>query len=134
MRTSHQITEIIIGAAMKVHRTPGAGFLDSVYQNALVLEIRRSGLAVEKEHSLKVYYDGEIVGDFSADLLVEKSIIVELKAVQSLTTAHEVQTVNYLAATKLDVGLLINFGSSSLQFKRKHRTPLRHPDHPVNPV
>lgn len=121
MPDSHEITEKIIGSAMKVHRTLGPGFLESVYQKALAFELREAALAVELEWPLKVYYERTVVGDFTADLLVEHSIIVELKAVQTLNSAHEVQTANYLTATNLEVGLLINFGTSSLQFKRKHR-------------
>ena len=134
MKSSHEITEVVIGAAMKVHRTLGPGFLESVYQHALAIELRRAGLTAEAQLPLKVCYEGEVVGEFFTDLLVEKSIVVELKAVQALITAHEVQTVNYLTATKLDVGLLINFGAARLEFKRKHRLPLRHPNHPVNSV
>ncbi len=136
MTDSHEITECIIGSAMKVHRTLGPGFLESVYQNALALELQRAGLDVELEWPLKVYYGRSVVGDFSADLLVEKSIIVELKALQALNPAHEVQTVNYLAATGLEVGLLINFGAPSLQFKRKRREArsAANPVNPVNPV
>ena len=134
MRTSHEITELIIGSAMKLHRTLGSGFLESVYHKALAIELRHAGLNVDPEWPLKAYYEGEIVGEFTADLLVEKSIIVELKAVQSLVSAHEVQTVNYLTATKLEVGLPINFGAPSLQFKRKHRLPRPNPENPINPV
>jgi len=122
MTDSHAITEVIIGCAMKVHRALGPGFLESVYQNALVHELRSVGLATESEFPLKVVYDGLVVGEFFADLLIEDSIIVELKAVQALATIHEVQVVNYLTATGMDVGLLINFGAPALQFKRKHRT------------
>lgn len=107
---------------MKVHRSLGSGFVESVYQKALALELRKAGLRLQVEWPLKVYYDEVMVGEFSADLLVEDAIIVELKSVQSLNPAHEVQVVNYLTATKLDIGLLINFGAPSLQFKRKHRT------------
>ncbi|WP_235203383.1 GxxExxY protein [Sulfuriroseicoccus oceanibius] len=116
------LTEKIIGCAMKVHRTLGPGFLESVYSNALCHELRTSGIQSIQEDAISVVYDGIVVGEFKADLLVENRIIVELKAIETLHPAHEVQLVNYLTATNIEVGLLINFGSSSLQFKRKHRT------------
>ena len=123
MKPIDELTKEIIGLAMKVHRTLGPGFLESVYHKALALELRRSGLSVESEKNLKVFYAGECVGDFCADLLVDGRLILELKAVLALTAAHEVQTVNYLVATRLDDALLINFGAPSLQFKRKRRLP-----------
>lgn len=134
MRTSHEITELIIGSAMNVHRTLESGFLESVYHKALAIELRHAGLNVDPAWPLKVHYEGEIGGEFTADLLVEKSIIVELKAVQSLVSAHEVQTVNSLTATKLEVGLIIHFGAPSLPFKRQHRLPRPNPENPINPV
>lgn len=115
------LTEKIIGCAIQVHRVLGPGFLESVYQNAFAHELRKAGLGVECERAINVNYDQVVVGVFSADLLVENVILVENKAVQSLATAHEVQLVNYLTATGIDVGLLINFGASRLEFKRKHR-------------
>jgi len=132
MKTHEEITGEIIGRAMKVHRTLGHGFLESVYQKALFHESRKSGLKVQGEKPVAVLYDGVGVGGFSADLLVEDQIIVELKAVERLCKAHEVQTVNYLTATGLDIGLLINFGAESLEFKKKFG--LRHAPNPVNPV
>jgi len=107
---------------MKVHRTLGPGFLESVYANALTHELRSHSFQVVQEKPIAVIYDNIVVGDFKADLLIDDRIIVELKAIETLHPAHEVQLVNYLTATQLDVGLLINFGSKSLQFKRKHRT------------
>jgi GxxExxY protein len=115
------LTEQIIGLAMKVHRTLGPGFLEAVYQRALLLELQAAGIRAEADKRVRVMYSGVSVGDFIADVLVDDRIILELKAVESLATAHEVQTVNYLTATGLDIGLLINFGSSRLQFKRKFR-------------
>lgn len=117
-----KLTETIIGCAMKVHSALGPGFLESVYQNALAHELRKAGLRVECEKPIQVRYDGVVVGDFSADLLVEGVVMVENKAVQTLAPAHEVQLVNYLTATGIEVGLLLNFGAEKLQFKRKHRT------------
>jgi GxxExxY protein len=116
-----KLTEQVIGLAMKVHRTLGAGFVEFVYRNAVVVELKRAGLSVEVEKPIKVRYDGVIVGEFSVDLLIEGWLIVELKAVRALTEEHEVQTVNYLTAMEQDFGLLLNFGGKSLQFKRKFR-------------
>ena len=128
-----ELTGKIIGCAMKVHRTLGGGFLESVYQNALAYELQRSGLQAECEVPIKVFYDGVDVGEFFADILVDKQIIVENKAVEQLNPAHEVQLVNYLTATTYNVGLLFNFGAASLQYKKKFRV-YRKPDaHPVNP-
>lgn len=108
------ITHSIIGAAYKVYNTLGSGFLEKVYENALCMEIEILGLEVERQAPIKVLYKGKVVGEYFADLLVEKNIIVELKAVTELNRAHEVQLVNYLRATGLRVGLLINFGDSIL--------------------
>lgn len=116
------LTQAVIGCAMKVHRTLGPGFLESVYENAFAHEMRKAGLNVECQVPIQVRYDGIVVGDFFADMRVDDRILVENKAVQALVPAHEVQLVNYLTATGIEVGLLINFGASSLQFKRKHRT------------
>lgn len=126
----NELTKLIIGLAMKVHRELGPGFVEFVYRNALVHELRKEGLSVEIEKPLKVRYDGVVVGEFSADLFVESWLIVELKAVSLLTKDHEVQTVNYLTAIGQDFGLLLNFGSLSLEFRRKHRrtTPKPPPD------
>ena len=106
---------------MKVHSKFGPGFLESVYQNALAYELSKAGFEVETEVRLKVRYDEIIVGEFDADILVNKTLIVENKAVLALAVAHEVQLVNYLVATGIDEGLLLNFGASHLEFKKKHR-------------
>ena len=131
------LTQAIIGCAMKVHRTLGPGFLESVYQKALAYELSKAGYLVVCEYLLKVYYEDIPVGEFSADMLVENKVIVENKASRCLVPANEVQLVNYLTALRIDVGLLLNFGAETLQFKRKSR--LYHPsaiaDHnPVNLV
>jgi GxxExxY protein len=118
----HQLTEKIIGCAMKVHSLLGPGFLESVYAKALAHELRKCGLKVECEKLITVIYDGVIVGEFSADKLVEEKVIVEEKAVQALIPAHEVQLVNYLTATGTEIGLLLNFGAPSLEFRRKSRS------------
>jgi GxxExxY protein len=115
------LTEQIIGLAMKVHRVLGPGFLESVYLKALLIELRKAGIQAEEDKRICVLYEGISVGEFVADILVEEKIILELKAVESLRKTHEVQTVNYLTATGIDTGLLINFGSERLQFMRKYR-------------
>ena len=117
-----ELTQEIIGCAMKVHSALGPGFLESVYQNALSHELRKNGVRHECERKIQVLYDGIVVGDFIADIFVEEVVIVENKAIQALATAHEVQLVNYLTATGVDIGLLFNFGADRLEFKRKHRT------------
>jgi GxxExxY protein len=113
----------VIGAAMKVHSILGPGFLESVYQNALVWELQKSGFKVDARRSITVHYDGQVVGVFTADLLVNDSLILELKANQLLAKPHEVQLVNYLVATGIDEGLLLNFGTQRLEYKRKFRLP-----------
>ena len=99
----------------------GPGFLETVYKNAMLVELRKRGLAYQVEMPINVYYEDVLVGEFKADIVVEDMLILELKAVNSLHMAHEVQLVNYLTATGIDNGLLINFGSEELQFKRKYR-------------
>ena len=120
---SYDIFGQIIGAAMKVHSTLGQGFLESVYQNALIWELRKRGFKAEAERPITVRYDGEIVGAFAADLLVNDKVIVELKVALAIAKVHEVQLVNYLVATGLDEGLLLNFGIERLEFKKKFRLP-----------
>lgn len=111
------LTEKIIGCAFKVGAELGAGFLEKVYENALAHELRKAGLRVEQQHPVPVWYDGELVGEFFTDLLIEGTIVVELKAVRAFDDIHYAQCINYLAATKLPICLLINFGRS-VQIKR----------------
>jgi len=108
----------VIDAAMKIHSTSGPGFLESVYQNALKWELQKLGLKVDAQRTITVHYDGQVVGVFTADLLVNDSLILELKANQLLAKAHEVQLVNYLVATGIDEGLLLNFGAERLEYKK----------------
>ena len=114
------LTETIIGCAFQVHNALGEGFLEKVYENALRIELTKRGLKVKQQEPILVHYDDRVVGEFYADLWVEDRVIAELKAVRSLDRAHEVQLVNYLAATGVDTGLLLNFGPS-VQIKRKSR-------------
>jgi GxxExxY protein len=116
-----ELTGKVIGCAMQVQTVLGPGYLESVYENALAHELRKAGLRVECQRPIRVWYDGVVVGDFVADLWVEGRLIIENKAVQALVRAHEVQLVSYLNSTGVEVGLLLNFGASSLQYKRKHR-------------
>ena len=116
-----ELTGTVIGCAMRVHSTLGPGFLESVYEHALAHELQKQGLVFATQQPIDVHYDGTIVGHFLADILVYDRLIVELKAVQTLTPAHEYQLVNYLVATGIDIGLLLNFGAPSLQCKRKYR-------------
>jgi GxxExxY protein len=117
---SDKLTEEIIGCAYRVHNELGAGFLEKVYENALCIELAEAGLQVEQQVPVQVSYRGHLVGDFCADLLVEEKVIVELKAVRDVVREHEVQLVNYLNATGVEIGLLINFGPS-VQVRRKYR-------------
>ena len=119
-----EITHKIIGAAYKVFNTLGFGFLESVYKKAMIIELSKNRLKVEEEKPLKVYYDNQVIGDFFVDLLIDETVIVELKSVQSLAKEHEVQLVNYLNGLKREIGLLINFGPSGVEVKRKYRQPV----------
>ena len=117
-RRLNEITEKIIGCAYQVANSLGCGFLEKVYENAVAHELRKAGLTTEQQTSIQVRYDGAVVGDYVADLLVEGSVLVELKAVKSLDDIHFSQCVNYLKATGLKVCLLINFGAPKVQIKR----------------
>ena len=112
------ITEKIINAYYKVYNTLGYGFLEKVYENAMFIELRAMDLFVEKQKQVKVYYEGKEVGEYFADLIVAECVIVELKAAESLCEEHEFQLINYLKATEIEVGLLLNFGKKP-EFKRK---------------
>jgi len=118
-----ELTYKVISAAYKVYKTLGFGFLESVYKKAMLIELANSDISVEAEKSLKVWYEGNVVGDFFVDLFVENEIVVELKSVQALAKEHEVQLVNYLNGLKKDIGLLINFGPGRVEVKRKYRNP-----------
>ena len=117
------LTHQIIGCAYKVFNKLGFGFLESVYKKAMVIELDKINLKAEQEKPLKVYYDNQVVGDFYVDLLAEDEIVIELKSVEHLTKAHEVQMVNYLNGLQKEIGLLINFGPNGVEVKRKYRKP-----------
>jgi len=116
-----ELTAKIIEACFEVSNELGTGFLESVYQNALELAIRQKGLKVQAQVPLTVGFRGEEVGQFFADILVEDKVIVELKAVSTLVPEHQAQVINYLKASKLEVGLLVNFGKPRIEIKRLHK-------------
>lgn len=113
-----EITQAIIGAFYAVYNELGYGFAEKVYENALALELAKSGHTVQQQAPLRVHYSGQVVGEFFADLLVDDAVIAELKAVTMLTKAHEAQLLNYLKATRMEVGLLLNFGPKA-EVKRR---------------
>ncbi len=114
-----EVTEIIIGCAYRVYNKMGFGFLESVYQKCLLIELSKAGLDTESQKPITVYYADKIVGEFVADIIVNDAIILELKSVRRIIRAHEVQLVNYLVATDKHVGLIINFGEKKVEIKRK---------------
>jgi GxxExxY protein len=113
-----ELTGKIIGCAMEVHRIMGNGFQEVVYQRCLAIEMANQGIEFSREHEMELYYKGEKVGTRRVDFFVEGQVMVELKAVIQLEDVHLAQAINYLEAYGLETGLLINFGNSSLQFKR----------------
>lgn len=127
-----EVTSKIIKAYYKVFNKMGYGFLEKVYENALLIELRRAGLICAAQMPIQVYYDQQEVGYYIADIIVDHKVIIEIKAAESLCEEHEVQLVNYLRATDLEVGILLNFGKKA-EFKRKvfsqeyknHNQPLK---------
>jgi GxxExxY protein len=113
-----ELTEKIIKEAYFVFNELGYGFLEKVYENALYIRLNNQGLKTKQQYPINVFFENELVGEYCADLIVEDKVIVELKAIQELTKIHETQLVNYLKATEIEVGLLINFGPK-LEFKRR---------------
>jgi GxxExxY protein len=112
------ITGRVIKAFFKVNNTLGYGFLEKVYENAMLIELKKNDCKVEQQKNIKVFYGNEEVGDYFADLLIDDLVIVELKAAENICNEHEAQLINYLRATKIEVGLLLNFGQKP-EFKRK---------------
>jgi len=113
-----QLTEKVIQCAFTVSNTLGCGFLEKVYENALAHELNKAGLKVQQQYGITVYYDGVAVGEYTADLLVEGVLLVELKAVKDLDDIHLAQCLNYLKATNLRLCLLMNFAKPKLEFRR----------------
>ena len=119
MNDIKDLADIVRETAYKVHVYLGVGFLEKVYENALVNRLRKGGHAVEQQVTVKVYdEDGTIIGDYVADLLVDSSLLIELKAVKALINEHEAQLINYLKATKIKHGMLINFGSQKFEIRK----------------
>lgn len=118
------ITKRIIGCAMKVHSTMGNGFQEVIYQRALAIEMEYEGLQFEREKEMAIFYRNRNIGTRRVDFFVEKKIMVELKAIIELEDVHLAQAMNYLEAYNMEIGLLINFGAKSLQFKRVHNNSL----------
>lgn len=112
------LTHSIIGCAFEVVNELGSGFLESVYEKAMMVALSDAGISVETQKPIQVSFRGKLVGDYFADIIVEKKVIVELKAVNELAAEHEAQVINYLNASGIEVGLLINFGNPKLDFKR----------------
>jgi GxxExxY protein len=119
-----ELTEKIIGCAMRVHNTLGNGFQEVIYQRALEIEMRKAGLRYAREMEMIIYYDGEDIGKRRVDFFVENIVMVELKAITLLEDVHLAQAMNYVEAYNMDIGLLINFGAKSLQFKRVHNNKI----------
>jgi GxxExxY protein len=128
-----ELSRQIIGCSFDVINELGAGFLESVYEKALHIALTESGLAVERQKPIEVRFRSQVVGDFYADLLVEGKILVELKAVKTIAPEHQAQIINYLNATGVSVGLLINFGNPRLEYKRFTRSKSSYPVYPVHP-
>ena len=114
----NEITDKIIKAFYHVYNTLGYGFLEKVYENALIIELKKLGLNVITQHPIRVYYDNAVIGEYFADILVENAIIIEIKAAKAIIIEHEAQLLNYLKATQLEVGLILNFGPKA-EFSRK---------------
>jgi len=115
------LTEDIIGAFYDVNNSLGHGFLERVYENALAIELRSYGMVIEQQKPIKVYYKKQIVGEYFADIIVNGLVILELKVVDKILRDHEAQLLNYLRATDIEVGLLLNFGNNA-EFRRKYYT------------
>jgi GxxExxY protein len=118
LKSINKITEKIIGCAYTIINVLGCGFLEKIYENALAHELKKSGFKVLQQHEIEVFYDGVIVGKYVADLFVEDFVLVELKAISSLDESHKAQRLNYLEATGLKIGLLLNFGKPGIEIKR----------------
>ncbi len=117
-----ETTGKILGCAFEIAKELGAGFLESVYEKAMMVAMEEKGLAGREQHPIRVMFRGRCVGDFIADILVEDRVMVELKAVKALVPEHDAQVINYLNATGIEVGLLINFGNPKLEYRRFTRS------------
>ncbi|MCJ7495856.1 MAG: GxxExxY protein, partial [Deltaproteobacteria bacterium] len=115
---SKELTEKIIRAFYKVYNTLGYGFLEKVYENAMMIELKKEGVSASSQSPIRVFYEGEVIGDYYADILVDNKLIVEIKAAKQVVEENEAQLLNYLKATNIEVGLLLNFGTKP-EVKRK---------------
>jgi GxxExxY protein len=113
-----ELTEIIIGTAMEIHRSLGPGFIESIYENAMAVELQNRNVFIEKQKAIPIKFKGVLVGEHILDCLVEQKVVVEYKAVSELAKVHEAQVISYLKATSCKIGLLFNFSKESLEFKR----------------
>ena len=125
-----ELTGKIIGCAMEVHSTLGNGFQEVIYQRALDIEMAQRGLRASREHEMDIFYKGIKIGNRRVDFFVEEKVMIEIKAVKELEDVHLAQAINYLEAYGLEVGLLLNFGSRSLEFKRVMKPNKAHPCKP----
>ncbi|NDU91951.1 MAG: GxxExxY protein [Ferrovum sp.] len=121
-----QLTKSVIGCAFEVINELGAGFIESVYEKAMLIALEQKGVETQSQQPIKVWFRGKCVGDYFTDLLVEKKVFVELKAVKAIAPEHQAQIINYLNATGIEVGLLINFGNPKLEYKRFTRNQIEH--------
>ena len=133
MEINH-LTHKIIGCAMQVHRTLGNGFQEVIYQRALAIELAFQGLNSVREQEMEIFYREQQIGTRRVDFFIEGQVMVEIKAVEKLEDVHKAQAINYLEAYGIANGLLINFGSTSLDFKRVYNKNLVNPNNPLNPV
>ena len=133
-----EMTEKVIGTFFKVYNTLGYGFAEKVYENSLAIELRKLGLHVEQQKCIAVYYEDQNVGEYFADILVNDAVILELKAVRQLLSEHEAQLLNYLKATTIEVGLLLNFGPKAEHRRKVYDNELKgsltwtNPSHATN--
>ena len=125
-----QLTEKIIGIFFDVYNELGPGFLEAVYRNAMCIELKKAGLSVEAEAPVNVMFRGEVVGEYRADILVNEVVVLELKTARAIDRVHQAQLMNYLRATKIEIGLLLNFGDKP-EFKRLAMSSARKPVLPV---
>jgi len=124
-----ELTEIILSACFEVSNELGAGFLESVYEKALIVALKEKGLNTLQQVPLKVFFRNQIVGDFVADIIVENKVLIELKSVKNLAPEHQAQIINYLRSTSIEIGLLVNFENSKLEFRRfKREHPAGNPN------
>lgn len=128
-----QLTSAILGCCFDVMNELGTGFLESVYKNALLIALKEKGLAVESEKTFEIYFRKQKIGVYKADIIVENLVIIELKCCKCLLPEHQAQTINYLTASGLPVGLLINYNNKQLEYKRLHH-PYLYPTAKIDPV